>query len=70
MLDERLLRQEHHDMDIYSAREEGIELGMEQGLEKVAKMMLQNAYPIEEIHRNTGLSIDLLNQLSESMDSK
>ena len=66
MLDERLLRQEHHDMDIYSAREEGIELG----LEKVAKMMLQNGYPIEEIHRNTGLSIDLLKQLSKSMDSR
>lgn len=32
MLDQRLLRQEHHDMDIYSARKEGIEQGIERGI--------------------------------------
>ena len=41
MLDERLLRQEHHDMDIYSAREEGIELGMERGIAQEKRHMVR-----------------------------
>ena len=40
MLDERLLRQEHHDMDIYSAREEGIEIGVEQEKRQMVRAML------------------------------
>ena len=40
MLDERLLRQEHHDMDIYSAREEGIEQGLKQGIEQEKRQLV------------------------------
>lgn len=65
MIDERIRRQENYDMDIYSAREEGLE----QGLLQVAKTMLANGYSLEEVQRNTGLAADLLRKLQNSFSS-
>lgn len=41
MLDQHILRQEHHDMDIYSAREEGREEGIEQGIAQEKRHLVQ-----------------------------
>lgn len=65
MIDEHIRRQENYDMDIYSAREEGLE----QGLLQVAKTMLANGYSLEEVQRNTGLAVDLLRKLQTSFSS-
>ena len=59
MLDERLLRQEHHDMDIYSAREEGIELEKRQ----MVRTMFSNGASIEMISQLTDISLDQVKEL-------
>ena len=59
MLDERLLRQEHHDMDIYSAREEGIELEKRQ----MVRTMFSNGASADMISQLTDISLDQVKEL-------
>lgn len=40
MIDERIRRRENYDMDMYSAREEGIELGVERNKPQMITSML------------------------------
>ena len=49
--------------DAKKGKAEGIEVGMQQGLEKTAKQMLQDGEPMEKIQKWTGLSEAEINAL-------
>lgn len=53
---------EIHRKNVYLAKEEGIEQGIEQGKIEVARN-LKDVFSVEEISQRTGLSIDLIKSL-------
>lgn len=63
MIDERIRRRENYDMDMYSAREEGIELGVERNKRQMITSMLAEGLDRSTICRIAQISADELDAL-------